>query len=125
MIRFRHKGDFARTERFFAAAKDAAYLKVLDKYGQAGVEALASATPKDSGETAASWGYEIAQTGSGYALYFTNSNVHQGVNIAVILQTGHGTGTGGYVRGIDYITPAVRPIFEKLANDAWREVTLL
>ena len=125
MIRFRHKGDFSRTERFFERAKDKAYLNVLKRYGQAGVEVLASATPKDSGETAASWGYEIAQTERGYALYFTNTNIHQCVNIAMILQTGHGTGTGGYVRGIDYIAPAIRPIFEKLANDAWREVTSL
>ena len=86
MIRFKHKGNFARTERFFERAKDKTYLNVLKRYGQAGVEALASATPKSSGETAASWGYEIARTESGYALYFTNSNVHQGVNIAMILQ---------------------------------------
>ena len=123
MIRFRHKGDFGKTQRFFEKAMRGSYLNVLDKYGRAGVCALASATPKKTGTTAASWGYEIVRTNGGYSIYFTNSNVQKGVNIAVILQTGHGTGTGGYVQGIDYIDPAIRPIFEQIANEAWKEVT--
>ncbi len=122
MIRFKHKGDFKHTERFFKKAAERSYLNILKKYGQAGVEALASATPKDSGETAAAWSYEIAQTDGGYSIYWTNSNINKGVNIAVILQYGHGTGTGGYVKGIDYINPAIRPIFGQIADEALKEV---
>ena len=99
------------------------YRALLEQYGQAGAEALASATPVDSGKTAASWGYEIEETPGGVSIYWTNSNIQDGVNIAVILQFGHGTGTGGYVRGIDYINPALRPIFEQIADKAWKEVT--
>lgn len=123
MIRFKHKGDFKNTERFFKKAAERSYLNTLKKYGEAGVKALASATPRDSGETAAAWGYEIVSTDSGYSIYWTNSNINKGVNIAVILQYGHGTGTGGYVQGIDYINPAIRPIFDDIANEAWKEVT--
>lgn len=123
MIRFKHKGDFAHTERFFKKASERSYLHVLEKYGRAGVEALASATPIDSGKTASSWSYEIEQKNGQYAIYWTNSNINDGVNIAVILQYGHGTGTGGYVAGTDYINPAIRPIFDEIANNAWKEVT--
>ena len=123
MIRFKHSGNFRNTEKFFAKAMKKSYLEILQRYGEAGVSALASATPKDTGKTAASWGYEIEQTSSGASIFWTNSNVNKGVNIAVILQYGHGTGTGGYVQGVDYINPALRPIFEQSANDAWREVT--
>ena len=123
LIRFKHTGNFRNTERFFQKATEASYLRILKKYGQAGVEALASMTPTESGKTAASWGYEIVQKKSGYSIYWTNSNINNGVNIALILQYGHGTGTGGYVQGIDYVNPAIRPIFESMANDAWREVT--
>lgn len=123
MIRFKHKGDFRNMERFFARAGKAAPRQILERYGQAGVTALASATPVDSGATAAAWGYEIEETPGGYSIFWTNSNVNKGVNIAIILQYGHGTGTGGYVEGIDYINPALRPIFTQLADEAWREVT--
>lgn len=123
MIRFKHKGDFKHTESFFKKVRERSYLNTLKKYGQAGVDALASATPKDSGATAAAWSYEIVQTDGGYSIYWSNSNTNNGVNIAVILQYGHGTGTGGYVRGIDYINPAIRPIFDQIADDAWKEVT--
>lgn len=123
MIRFKHSGDFNNTERFFKKATEASYLRILEAYGQAGVEALASMTPSETGKTASSWGYEIVQTKSGYSIYWTNSNVNNGVNIALILQYGHGTGTGGYVQGIDYVNPAIRPIFETMANEAWKEVT--
>lgn len=122
MIRFKQKGDFRHTERFLKKASERSYLNTLKKYGKAGVEALASATPKESGETAASWDYEIVPTGGGYSIFWTNSNIHKGVNIAVILQYGHGTGTGGYVKGIDYINPAILPIFERIADEAWKEV---
>ena len=123
MIRFRHRGDFHNTETFFSKITKRSYIDILRKYGQAGVEALAASTPKDTGETAASWSYEIVQTRNGYSIFWNNSNVNHGANIALILQYGHGTGTGGYVRGIDYINPAIRPVFDEIANAAWKEVT--
>lgn len=123
MIRIKHKGDFWNTERFFAQAQKATPRQILERYGQAGVTALASATPVESGETAAAWSYEIVENSDGYSIFWNNSNINKGVNIAVILQYGHGTGTGGYVEGIDYINPALRPIFDQLADEAWREVT--
>lgn len=122
MIRFKHRGSFKNTERFFKKVSNLTYMNLLEKYGQAGVEALASATPSDSGKTASSWSYEIVQTSGGYSIFWHNSNVNKGVNIAVILEYGHGTGTGGYVHGIDYIKPAIRPIFENIANTAWKEI---
>lgn len=123
MIRFKHKGDFKHTEHFFQRVTRRSYLNTLKKYGQAGVDALASTTPVDSGTTAGSWSYEIEENNGGYAIYWSNSNIQDGVNIAVILQYGHGTGTGGYVRGQDYINPAIRPIFDQIAEEAWEEVT--
>lgn len=124
-ITFRHKGDFSKTEKFFNSLLKLDYLNVLERYGQAGVAALASATPKDSGLTAASWDYEITHNGKETTIAFTNSNINNGVNIAIILQYGHGTRNGGYVAGRDYINPAIQPIFDKIANEAWREVTNL
>lgn len=123
MISFRHKGDFSKSKRFLTRAKSAIRLEDLDKYGRAGVAALASATPVDSGLTASSWYYEIVRSSSSVAIEFHNSNIQNGVPIAVILQYGHGTGTGGWVQGRDYINPAIRPIFDSIANNAWREVT--
>lgn len=124
-ITFRHKGDFSKTEKFFNSLLKLDYLNVLERYGQAGVAALASATPKDSGLTAASWDYEITHNGKETTIAFTNSNISNGVNIAIILQYGHETKGGGYVAGRDYINPAIQPIFDKMANEAWREVTNL
>lgn len=119
-----HKGNFNHLEKFLSRVSGGQYImRVLDKYGQAGVEALASATPKRSGLTAASWSYEAVVEGDTIKLIWTNSNVKNGYfNVAMMLQLGHGTGTGGYVTGIDYINPALRPIFDKLADDAWAEV---
>lgn len=119
-----HKGNFNHLEKFLSRVSGGQYiLRVLDKYGQAGVEALASATPKHSGLTAASWSYEAVVEGDTIKLIWTNSNVKNGYfNVAMMLQLGHGTGTGGYVTGIDYINPALRPVFDKLADDAWAEV---
>lgn len=125
MITFRHKGDFSKTSKFLSRARSGDYIKVLDKYGRAGVAALASATPVDSGITAASWYYEIERGSGTTKLVFGNANVNDGVSIAIILQYGHGTGTGGWVQGRDYINPAIQPIFDKIAEDAWREVTKL
>ncbi len=124
-ITFKHKGDFSKTGKFFNALLKRDYLNVLEKYGRAGVDALASATPKDSGKTASSWNYEIIHNGKETSIAFVNSNVNKGVNIAIILQYGHGTRGGGYVAGRDYINPAIQPIFDKIASDAWREVTNL
>ena len=125
MISFRHKGDFSKLTRFLERAKETVRLGDLDKYGRQGVAALASATPIESGLTASSWYYEIVRTNGSVSINFNNSNIQNGVPIAIILQYGHGTGTGGYVQGRDYINPAIRPIFDRIANDAWREVTKL
>ena len=123
MISFRQKGDFSKLDRFLERAKEAARLSILDKYGREGVAALSSATPVDSGETASSWYYEVTNENGSAAISFYNSNVNQGVPIAIILQYGHGTGTGGWVEGRDYINPAIQPIFDKIAEAAWKEVT--
>lgn len=125
MIRIRQKGDFSRATRYFQQLKSVHKKVNLDKYGEAGVEALASATPIDSGETANSWYYEVTYSNNKATLIFYNSHVNDGVPIAIILQYGHGTRNGGYVDGIDYINPALKPVFDKLAEDAWREVTSL
>ena len=95
----------------------------LDKYGREGVAALSAATPKESGLTANSWYYEIERSKDSVSISFHNSNINTGVPIAIILQYGHGTRNGGYVEGIDYINPAIQPLFNKIAEDAWEEVT--
>lgn len=125
MITFRHKGDFSKFTKFLERAKEAVHLGDLDKYGREGVKALASATPVDTGKTANSWYYKIDRSGNRIALRFNNSNIQNGVPIAIILQYGHGTGTGGWVEGRDYINPSIQPIFDRLVDDAWREVTKL
>ena len=125
MISFRHKGDFSKTRRYLERVKMAIRRGYLDKYGQAGVAALASATPVDSGLTASSWYYKIENKTGSVTISYCNSNIQNGVPIAVIIQYGHGTGTGGWVQGRDYINPAIRPVFDKIANDAWGEVTKL
>lgn len=125
MITFRHKGDFSKTSRYLERVKEAARLGILDKYGREGVAALASATPVDTGLTSSSWYYKIERTAGSATISFHNSNVQNGVPIAIILQYGHGTGTGGWVQGRDYINPAIRPIFDKIVDSAWREVTKL
>lgn len=125
MISFRQKGDFSKLTRFLERAKEAVKVGDLDKYGQEGVAALVSATPVDSGLTANSWYYEIENKKGSVKISFKNSNIQNGVPIAIILQYGHGTGTGGWVQGRDYINPAIQPIFDKIAENAWREVTKL
>ncbi len=125
MITFRQKGNFAKLTRFLEKAKEAVHLGDLDKYGRAGVAALASATPVDSGKTASSWYYRITNSNGSVTISFHNSNIQNGVPIAIILQYGHGTGTGGWVEGRDYINPAIQPIFDQIANDAWKEVKRL
>lgn len=123
MITFRQKGDFSKLNKYLERAKEAVKLGELDKYGREGVAALASATPTDSGLTARSWYYEIKRQNGSVSIVFKNSNINEGVPIAIILQYGHGTGTGGWVQGIDYINPAIQPIFNRIAENAWKEVT--
>lgn len=125
MISFRQKGDFSKLTGFLEKAKNGVRLGELDKYGREGVSALASATPTDTGKTASSWFYEIVRKDGSVSIEFHNSNIQNRVPIAIILQYGHGTGTGGWVEGRDYINPAIQPLFDRLANDAWREVTKL
>lgn len=125
MISFRQKGDFSKLSRYFERVKEAAKIGVLDKYGREGVAALSSATPVESGVTASSWNYEIQRQNGSVSIVYTNSNINKGVPIAIILQYGHGTGTGGWVQGRDYINPAIQPIFDRIAENAWREVTKL
>lgn len=125
MIKFRQKGDFSKLSRYLERVKEKVHLGDLDKFGRAGVAALASATPVDSGLTASSWYYQIERANGSVSISFHNSNIQNGVPIAIILQYGHGTGTGGWVEGRDYINPAIQPIFDSIANDAWEEVTKL
>lgn len=125
MITFRQKGDFSKFNKYLERLKEAVKLGDLNKYGRQGVQALSSATPIESGETANSWYYKINRTKESVLITFHNSNIQNGVPIAIILQYGHGTGTGGYVEGRDYINPAIQPIFDKIAEDAWKEVTNL
>lgn len=123
MVKIHHKGDFTLTKTFFKKVSNKNFASMLSKYGELGVRALSSATPVDTGLTASSWYYEVEQTKSSAKLVWKNSNINKGVNIAIILQLGHGTGTGGWVEGRDYINPAMQPVFDKIAEDLWKEVT--
>lgn len=122
MIRFKSKGTYKKTFSFLERLLTWLGAGGLNKYGEQGVRALSEATPKDSGKTAQSWSYDVINDGNKVSIIWSNSNVNEGVNIAVILQYGHGTGTGGYVQGIDYINPAMKPIFESIADNAWKEL---
>jgi hypothetical protein len=122
MISFTHKGDLSITTKFLLNAKNRSPIDILRKYGRAGVTALAAATPVDSGKTASSWDYSISDNGKNYKITWSNSNVNDGSLIAILIQYGHGTRNGGYVQGTDYINPAIRPIFDNIAEAAWREV---
>ena len=122
-IKIKVKGSFLKTHKYFESLLKVNNMSELDKYGKAGVEALRKATPKDTGKTADAWDYRIEkERGLGKIIWF-NTNENDGVNIAVILQYGHGTKNGGYVRGIDYINPAMQPIFQEIADKAWNEIT--
>lgn len=121
-ITFHQKGDFKKIDAFFKIASRGAFFNPLKKYGKMGVEALKAATPVDTGNTANSWSYEIEARKDSYSITWTNSNINDGVPIAIILQYGHGTRNGGYVQGIDYINPALKPIFDAIAEEAWKEV---
>lgn len=123
MITFRQSGDFSKTIKFLERAKQIVHISDLDRYGRAGVAALKSATPVDTGLTADSWYYEIKNKNGSVEISFNNSNIQNGVPIAIILQYGHATRNGGWVQGRDYINPAIQPIFDKIADEAWKEVT--
>lgn len=124
-ITFTHKGDFSKSKNFLQELKEQRFFNQLNAYAQEGVLALSSATPVDTGKTAASWTYEIERAKDHVSVIWSNTNVNHGVNIALILQLGHGTRNGGYVVGRDYINPALEPIMEKISNMAWKEVTSL
>jgi hypothetical protein len=121
-ISFTSKGGFYKTDRFLKKVSRNEIFNQLEQFGKEGVDALAKATPVDSGLTAASWAYEIKKSFKSWSIQWTNSHVIDGVPIAIILQYGHGTGTGGYIQGRDYINPTIKPIFDKIANKAWKAV---
>jgi hypothetical protein len=123
LIKVTQTGEFNKITRYLEKARERFNIGIFDKYGKMGVDALTMATPVDTGKTAASWRYEIQNDANGATLSFHNDNVNNGVNIAIILQYGHGTGTGGWVEGRDYINPALQPIFDELADKIWKEVT--
>lgn len=122
VVRFKHKGDFSKTYKVLDRASKIKDLSVLDMYGSQGVNALSAATPVDTGETARSWDYHIEKRRGSVAIVWTNSNINDGCNIAILLQYGHGMPNGAYVQGRDYINPTMRPIFDKIADAAWKEV---
>lgn len=125
MVSFHSKGNFNNLEKMLRKSLGFNFRGVLDKYGKEGVAVLSAATPVDTGLTASSWDYEIVEKDEAISVQWTNSNIQpgpSGVNVAILIQYGHATGTGGYVQGIDYINPALRPIFESMANSAWKEV---
>lgn len=123
MISFRQRGDFSKLTTFLEKAKRPFRMGELDKYGKEGVAALSSATPVDSGKTASSWYYEITNKNGSIKITFHNSNIQNGIPIAIILQYGHATRTGGWVQGRDYINPAIQPVFDRIVDSAWKEVT--
>lgn len=122
MITFRQKGNFSKITWYLERAKEAARVGILDKYGKTGVAALEAATPVDTGETAKSWHYRIERGRGSVSLVFYNTNTNKGIPIVILLQYGHATSGGGYVEGIDFINPALKPIFDKIADEAWKEV---
>lgn len=122
MIRFKHKGSFKNTERFFKKMKNTNFESIIESYGKQGVQILSSATPKRSGKTASMWTYELEPNKKGFALVFYNGNVNKHVNIAIIIDEGHGTRNGGYVIGKNYIDPSIQPLFDEMADKLWKEV---
>lgn len=125
MITFKMHGDFKKLTGYLERIRNRINLGALDKYGLEGTAALAAATPVDTGVTASSWGYEVTHGKGEAVITFYNTNVQNGVNIAILLQYGHGTKSGAYVQGIDYINPALEPVFRKIADEAWKEITRL
>lgn len=122
-IKFVTRGSFKNTERFLQKLGKLDVSKVLNSQGRAGVQALSGATPAESGLAASSWDYEIRQNGRSVSIIWTNSDTENGFPVAIMLQYGYGTGTGGYVQGRDFINPAMRPIFDHIADTVWKAVT--
>lgn len=126
-ITITNHGSLKTTDKFLKHIMTPWYVKKLQRYGEMGVKALMEATPVDTGKTAASWGYEIVKKGNDYSIIWTNNNLSEGDHgapVVVLLYYGHITKTGGYVEGRDFITPAMRPVFDKIANDAWKEMNV-
>lgn len=123
MISFSSRGDFKNLEKFLKTMSKNDIFRALDEFGRQGVDALSSATPVESGQTATSWSYEVSKTGRSYSISWTNSHIVDGRPIVILLQYGHGTGTGGYVQGRDFINPTIKPIFDKIAESVWKAVT--
>ena len=123
MIKITQKGDFKNTESFFNRVLKREYKKLFAQIGEAGVKALQEATPKKTGKTAESWSYSVEETNKGLTISWNNSNRNDGANVALLIQLGHGTGSGAYVKGVDYINPALKPVFDAFANKVWWEVT--
>jgi hypothetical protein len=122
MIKVSSVGDFKRTEKFLNTMRSGSIFRNLERFGRMGVDALSSATPVDTGRAAHSWTYQVGVSGSVYSISWLNTDVEGGLNVIILLQYGHGTGTGGYVQGRDFINPAMRPVFDKIAEGVWREV---
>lgn len=124
MINFKVRGDWKKTDDFLKKASRSSFFDQLAVFGQEGVMALSSATPKDTGKTAASWSYKINRTKDAVSLTWYNSSVADGSSIPIVMliQYGHGTGLGTYVQGTDFINPVMKPIFEKINNYVWKEV---
>lgn len=125
MLSFRSKGDFNRTLNYFNKIQDLSKVINLEKYGQKGVHALANATPKDTGLLKESWGYEVKKSNGSVSITWTNDDIENGANVAILIQYGHATKNGRFVKGVDYINPALRPIFEEIAEEVWKEVSRL
>lgn len=123
MITFSQSGDFSNTERFLKNVANDSFFANLDSYGKAGVQALADNTPQDSGKTAQSWGYKVIRSRTNPGIEWYNTNVNDGTSVAILIQYGHATKSGGYISGRDYINPVIRPIFDKIAADIWKKVT--
>jgi len=125
MISFKHSGSFNKTDKFFKRVLFSDYLHIFNKYGVIGVNALSSVTPLDTGKTANSWGYKIQRSNKGISITWTNSNIVDGIPVVILLQYGHVGKNGGYIQGLDFINPIMKPIFNKIIDDIWKEVTLL
>jgi hypothetical protein len=123
MLTFSQSGDFSNTERFLKNVANDSFFANLDSYGKAGVQALADNTPRDSGKTAQSWGYKVIRSRTNPGIEWYNTNVNDGTSVAILIQYGHATKSGGYISGRDYINPVIRPIFDKIAADIWKKVT--
>lgn len=125
MITFRHRGDLSKTSSFLKKARDKNFRPIIEKYAGQGIAALRSATPVDSGQTADSWGYELQVRPNGFSIFWTNSNIVEGLPVVILLQYGHGTRSGSFVEGRDFINPAIRPVFDAISENLWKEVSEL